>query len=103
MGLIIPRPDVPIKFACTMPGCDAIFTADERHQYERHVLSHPLEDVQAISPAHQAPALFGRGGGDTDWTAWVQKHREQDPRGLRWDKWGKTGDGKHSSGDGDGN
>lgn len=98
MGLIIPRPDVPIKFACAL--CDAVFTEDERHQYERHVLGHPIEDVQALSPRHQAPVLFGNAGGDEDWSRWVAEHRISDPHG--WARWGKTGDGKSSSGVGDG-
>lgn len=104
MGLIIPRSHAihgtPPAFACTL--CPAVFTVDERALYERHVLSHPLEEIQAECPEFQAPGLFGRTAGDQDWRAWVERHRAADPHGLDWDKWGLTGDGKNSSGLGDG-
>lgn len=99
MGIIVPRhlTETPVYF-CTI--CDSRFYEDERHQYERHVLSHPVEDLVPHSLAMQNPVLFGDAGGDQDWAAWVKRHAETDPNG--WAKWGLTGDGKHSSGLGDG-
>ena len=104
MGLILPRSHTihgrGPKFACTL--CEAVFTEDERGKYERHVTGHALEEVQARSLAHQAPGIFSDEGGDEEWGAWVAKHREIDPEGREWHRWGKTGDGKNSSGIGDG-
>lgn len=88
------------QYACTI--CEKVFTADERSQYERHVISHSQEELTPHSPALQAPGVFGTAGGDEDWTAWVEKHREQDPRGERWHIWGRTEGGKSGGGLGDG-
>lgn len=72
-----------------------------RGAYERHVVSgHSEEEILVHSPQHQAPGLFGTAGGDEDWTKWVEDHRKSDPHG--WARWGRTDDGKHSSGIGDG-
>lgn len=104
MGLIIPHShkihQKPPQYACTL--CEAVFTEDERHQYERHVLSHPLEEVQAQTLSHQAPGIFGDKGSDLEWAKWVEDHRRTDPQGLQAHKWLKTDAGKHSSGIGDG-
>lgn len=101
MSIFVPRhvDEQPVYF-CTL--CQARFYVDEKHAYERHVLSHPLEEVQARTLSHQAPGIFGSAGGDQDWRKWVEDHRRTDPLGLHWDKWGRTGDGKNSSGIGDG-
>lgn len=90
----------PPKFACTL--CPAVFTEDERHQFERHCLSHTQEELAAHSPRHQAPGLFDPEyeGSDVDWGRWVREHAESDPHG--WDRWGKTDEGKSTSGLGDG-
>lgn len=104
MGLIIPHShkihDKPPKYACTL--CEAVFTGDERGQYERHVLSHSLEEIQAQCPEFQAPGIFGRTAGDQEWRAWVDRHRASDPKGLDWARWGRTDAGKSTSGLGDG-
>lgn len=99
MGLIVPRRlnETPTLF-CTI--CPKEFYRDEYAAYERHVISHPLEDLVPHSPAMQAPALFSDAGGDEEWAKWVRDHRESDPHG--WARWGRTDDGKHSSGIGDG-
>lgn len=86
------------SFACTL--CEKVFWSHERAAFERHVLSHPVEDMVPHSPQMQAPALFGEEGGDQDWAKWVREHAESDPDG--WERWGRTDDGKHSSGLGDG-
>jgi hypothetical protein len=103
MGLIVPKHlnETP-RFACTL--CPATFYADERHAFEHHCLSHTAEELAAHSPRHQAPGLFDPEyeGGDVDWSRWVARHRLADPQGREWHKWGRTGDGKHSSGLGDG-
>jgi hypothetical protein len=99
LSIIIPRRMNEVTaFQCTL--CPAEFYEDERHQYERHVLNHPTEDLVPHSPRLQAPALFGDAGGDRDWNEWVNRHRESDPHG--WERWGRTDDGKSSSGLGDG-
>lgn len=102
MGLIIPAShtihEKAPKFACTL--CEAVFTEDERRQYQRHVMSHPMEDVVAHSPRHQAPGLFGPEAGDAEWAKWIRDHNASDPDG--WERWMKTDAGKHSSGLGDG-
>lgn len=101
MSLIIPRRmnEVP-AYACTI--CPAEFYSDEKHQYERHVLSHPVEDLVPHSPALQSPVLFGNAGGDIEWKAWIDKHKAIDPKGLDWHRWGKTSAGKSGGGLGDG-
>lgn len=89
----------PPKFACCL--CEAVFTEDERFQFERHVLGHPIEDVQAHSPAHRAPGLFDPywEGGDVEWQRWIDKNAAagNDPA-----RYMRTDDGKNSSGLGDG-
>lgn len=103
MGLIIPAShvihDEAPKFLCVL--CDAMFTADERHQFERHVLAHPMEDVLAHSPKHNAPGLYDPywEGGDVEWQEWIDRNKAagNDPA-----RYMRTDDGKHSSGMGDG-
>jgi hypothetical protein len=58
MGLIILGTDKPPRFACTL--CEKTFTEDERHQFERHVLSHPPEDIRPHSPRMRARAFTTR-------------------------------------------
>lgn len=91
MGLIIPRPYAPPKFACTL--CDATFTADERHQFERHVLGHPPEDLEPHSPRMQAPGIFDpyHESGDVEWQRWIDRNHaeKRDPM-----KYMRTDDGK---------
>lgn len=101
MSIFVPRhlDEQPVYF-CTL--CDSSFYVDEKHAYERHVLSHPLEEVQAHTLTHQAPGIFGDKGGDEEWGAWVDKHRAIDPEGRDAHKWMRTDAGKHSSGIGDG-
>jgi hypothetical protein len=62
VSIIIPRRmNEDTAFQCTL--CPAEFYEDERHQYERHVLNHPTEDLVPHSPRLQAPALFGDAAG----------------------------------------
>jgi hypothetical protein len=89
MGLIIVNAsqEQP-RFACTL--CDAVFTQDERHQFERHVLQHPVEDMLPHSPKHQAPGIFDpyHESGDVAWQKWIDKNNETRPD--EWAKWMKT-------------
>jgi hypothetical protein len=104
MALIVPYSTLTHEespeFACTL--CEAVFTRDERHQFERHVLNHPIEDVQARSPKHMAPGIFDDDDpryNDVEWTQWIRKNAAagNDPMVYM-----RTDDGKHSSGIGDG-
>jgi hypothetical protein len=88
--IYVPRPltsESP-RFACTI--CEAIFTADERHAFERHVLSHPPEEIKPHSPHMSAPGLFDPNAdvGDTDWRDWIDKNNRERPEA--WRKWMKT-------------
>lgn len=92
--LILPPSHVihgkPPKFACTL--CEAVFTEDERHQFERHVLAHPAEDVLAHSPAHTMPAFFDNyhpDFNDVDWQRWIDDNHAKRPE--QWRRWMKTG------------
>lgn len=102
MGLIIPHSHVihekPPKYACTL--CEAVFSEDERFQYERHCLAHPMEDVLEHSPRHWAPGIFHPDAGDAEWSAWIRDHQASNPEG--WRDWMKTSDGKSGGGVGDG-
>lgn len=48
------------------------------------------DTVVQMSPALQAPGLFNENyeGGDLEWKAWIDRHREADPEG--WREWMKT-------------
>lgn len=83
--------------------CGAAFFADQRSAYERHCTDpavHSHEEVRALSPRVQNPTFFDPDAGDAEWAKWIRDHAASDPGG--WDRWGKTDDGKHSSGIGDG-
>jgi hypothetical protein len=89
MGLIIPnRMNETPAFACTI--CPAEFYATERQQFERHVLSHPPEEIQPHSPAMQAPGIFDpyHESGDVAWQKWIDRKNAEDPHG--WAKWMRT-------------
>ena len=91
----------PPKFACTL--CEAVFTEDERFQFERHVMrAHDESDLRPHSPRMQAPALFDpkHDSGDVEWGEWIRRNNESRPE--QWRRWMKTSAGKHSSGLGDG-
>lgn len=101
MGLILPHGyvihDRPPAYLCCL--CDAQFTADEKFQYERHVLNHPMEDVLEHSPRHQAPGIFDPRAGDAEWSDWIARNAAAGNDPMRYMR---TDDGKHSSGIGDG-
>jgi hypothetical protein len=88
MGLIIPNRSQRRKFLCTI--CPAEFGEDERHQFERHVLSHPPEDIQPHSPRMRAPGLYDphHESGDVEWQRWIDENNEVRP--AEWRKWMKT-------------
>jgi hypothetical protein len=88
MGLIILGTDKPPRFACTL--CEKTFTEDERHQFERHVLSHPPEDIRPHSPRMRAPGLYDphHESGDVEWQRWIDENNEVRP--AEWRKWMKT-------------
>lgn len=101
MGLILPHGyvihDRPPRYLCTL--CDAQFTEDERHQYERHVLGHPMEDVVEHSPRHHAPGIFHPDAGDAEWSKWIRDHAAAGADPM---KYMRTDDGKRGGGTGDG-
>lgn len=95
MGLIIPAShrihDEAPKFACTI--CEKVFTRDERHQFERHVLSHTPDELKPHSPRLQAPGIFDpyHESGDVEWQRWIDENAAagNDPM-----KYMRTSDGK---------
>jgi cytosine/adenosine deaminase-related metal-dependent hydrolase len=76
------------RFACTL--CPAVFGQDERHQFERHVLAHPVEDMHPHSPKTQAPGLWDpyHESGDVEWQRFIDRKNAEDPDG--WRRWMKT-------------
>lgn len=78
----------PPKYACTI--CEAVFTEDERRQFERHVLGHPPEEIKPHSPFMQAPGLFDNyhESGDVAWQRWIDKNNAERPD--EWQRWMKT-------------
>jgi hypothetical protein len=96
MGLIIPHSHVihqkPPKYACTL--CPAVFTEDERFQFERHVIrGHSVEDLREVSLQAKAPGLFdpNHESGDVEWGRYIDRKHKEDPHG--WAKWMRTDDG----------
>jgi len=88
------------KYACTL--CDAVFFEDERLQYERHVVSgHSHEELREHSLQAQAPGIFDPKweGGDVEWGEWIARNAAAGNDPMRYMR---TGDGKNSSGTGDG-
>lgn len=93
MALIIPFAHTihrkPPKYACTL--CEAVFTEDERFQYERHCLrGHDHAELREHSLAVQAPGLFDENweGADIEWKRWIDRNNETRPD--EWMKWMKT-------------
>jgi hypothetical protein len=91
-GLILPPSHVihnkPPKYACTL--CDAVFTEDERFQFEHHVLrGHDHAELREHSYAVQAPGLFSPDAGDAEWGRWIAKNNAERPED--WRRWMKTG------------
>jgi hypothetical protein len=93
-GLILPPSHVihgkPPKFACTL--CEAVFTEDERHQFEHHVLrGHDHAELREHSLQAQAPGIFDphHESGDVAWQEWIDKNSAERPED--WRRWMKTG------------
>jgi hypothetical protein len=59
--------------------------------FERHVMSHPIEDMHPHSLHTQAPGLFdsnSEASGDVEWGQYIRRMNEERPEG--WRRWMRT-------------
>jgi hypothetical protein len=71
--------------------CGHWFYAGEERAYERHVMSHPIEDMHPHSLHTQAPGLFDsnhEASGDVEWGQYIRRMNEERPEG--WRRWMRT-------------
>lgn len=69
----------PIKYRCTVPGCDAGFYDGQERAWishcERCIKLNEEEFREQHDIAHQHPHLFGPEGGDQEFKDWHRKNR----------------------------
>ena len=92
-------PSVKEEKKLTCLACGQTFFESEMKKYEYHVTNDcgDMEEYEkATAFLKRAPAFYDNyhpDFNDVEWQKWIDEHKKSDPH--RWDKWGKTSEGKN--------